>query len=799
MSLARVAVPVLVLIACAGNVAAQGQIAINGTPGGDMIRLGRDAAGNYWSINNGVVVMHGPGFTEAIVVGLGGADLISARGFGPAPLPLDIPLIATGDAGQDRIEGGDAADRIDGGTEDDVLMGFDGDDSIWGRTGRDSIEGMAGEDKLYGNEENDVIGGGEERDFIEGGFLKDFIFGDSGNDVIFGDVRLVAGGSGDKIWGMSGFDDVYGGFGGDYISGGDDSDSLLGEQGDDTIHGNDEPDDVLGNDGNDKVYGNGAVDSLVRGGAGDDLCVGGGGSPDPVDGGAGTDTCAECPAPDACTNCEVLRLAMAELAVRDPLHAAWDPAQQRLDLEADFVDTFTDSRDYTQDLDGPNRCPDPVLGTDLVIGDALLIGQDVQGHYLFTDVPVQILTTQGAPLLTATLTDVRIDPVRVRFDAQVTNVVITNSVGSRFLDLMQAAVLGGQPVESWVMNSSSVGELLASTASFTQAGQAQGDFEVLFPHTGSLGGRVPESCTNAVDDNADGCSDCDDFDCAGHPACIEAICSDLVDNDADGTIDCDDEDCAASPFCRELTCANGIDDDNDFWQDCFDDDCSKAPNCREDCANGFDDNGDGRTDCHDPVCEGFDPSCREEVNCDDGLDNDHDGFIDCDTSDCRFGPGPGEVTNVRASRFGGPGGVMLAWTPTMIGGSPASMRYDVLRSSSAANFLTGTTCIEANDGPNVSAVDLVAPVAGQVFNYLVRAETSCGIGSLGTGAGGAPVVARTCQLHADGAPCDDSAFCTVGEAWTADACAGGASRSCDDALPHTFDYCNEVVDACIHQ
>lgn len=70
----------------------------------------------------------------------------------------------------------------------------------------------------------------------------------------------------------------------------------------------------------------------------------------------------------------------------------------------------------------------------------------------------------------------------------------------------------------------------------------------------------PETCTDGVDNDADGLLDCEDDDCLGNPACAETNCSDGVDDDGDGTADCTDADCWSDPECDVkvwLSGANG--------------------------------------------------------------------------------------------------------------------------------------------------------------------------------------------------------------------------------------------------
>ena len=63
-------------------------------------------------------------------------------------------------------------------------------------------------------------------------------------------------------------------------------------------------------------------------------------------------------------------------------------------------------------------------------------------------------------------------------------------------------------------------------------------------------GPGPEfDCTDGVDDDGDGDTDCADFDCAADAGCPleETSCNDGQDNDGDGLVDCDDCDCNCTP------------------------------------------------------------------------------------------------------------------------------------------------------------------------------------------------------------------------------------------------------------
>ena len=64
------------------------------------------------------------------------------------------------------------------------------------------------------------------------------------------------------------------------------------------------------------------------------------------------------------------------------------------------------------------------------------------------------------------------------------------------------------------------------------------------------GGWTCEDCTNDLDDNSNGATDCCDALCADYPACqFESGCGDESDNDCDGAADCADFDCLGSQSC----------------------------------------------------------------------------------------------------------------------------------------------------------------------------------------------------------------------------------------------------------
>ncbi len=97
---------------------------------------------------------------------------------------------------------------------------------------------------------------------------------------------------------------------------------------------------------------------------------------------------------------------------------------------------------------------------------------------------------------------------------------------------------------------------------------------------------TPERCDDGWDNDGDGYTDCDDWDCFGEPPlCVfESNCGDGHDNDRDGAVDCDDPDCSIDPRCEggiERDCDDRWDNDGDGLTDCEDPDCAEIPPCTE--------------------------------------------------------------------------------------------------------------------------------------------------------------------------------------------------------------------------
>jgi len=98
-------------------------------------------------------------------------------------------------------------------------------------------------------------------------------------------------------------------------------------------------------------------------------------------------------------------------------------------------------------------------------------------------------------------------------------------------------------------------------------------------------------CSDSIDNDQDGFTDCNDWDCGATLVCnpgpenTEGKCSDSIDNDQDGYIDCDDWDCDATLVCNlgpedtEAKCSDSIDNDGDGYIDCDDFDCGTTLAC----------------------------------------------------------------------------------------------------------------------------------------------------------------------------------------------------------------------------
>ena len=119
------------------------------------------------------------------------------------------------------------------------------------------------------------------------------------------------------------------------------------------------------------------------------------------------------------------------------------------------------------------------------------------------------------------------------------------------------------------------------------------------------------------------------------------------------------------------------------------------------------------------------------------------GFVatgnDCDDADSGLWTAPSEVRDLLVSEP-----VTISWQPPASPGG-VNVLYDLIRSGSPADFVSGALCIVSNSS-DLTATDAGTPAPGRMFAYLARAKSGClnGQGPLGTDSSGAPRLGRNC-------------------------------------------------------
>jgi hypothetical protein len=197
---------------------------------------------------------------------------------------------------------------------------------------------------------------------------------------------------------------------------------------------------------------------------------------------------------------------------------------------------------------------------------------------------------------------------------------------------------------------------------------------------------------------------------------IEAIAAGPTDTDFDGVINDLDN-------CRAAANQNQTDGDADKAGDACDN-CPLDPN--PDQAN-FD--GDASGDACD-------------------TDDDNDGASDggdCGPLNAQIWATPGEALNLRLAHNTATSTTTLTWNPPASPGATALV-HDLLRSTSASDFVAAAVCLESDDGSDMTAVDASTPGAGSVFFYVSRSQNGCpaGEGPLGTASFGVARAGRSC-------------------------------------------------------
>ncbi len=190
---------------------------VNVVQSGTQLRINDVNTGRSWSYNRssiGTVEIQGGNGNDRFV------NYIS-----------DLPVRFFGGAGNDYLEGYNAADVLVGGDGDDTMYGYGGDDQMWGGNGNDRMYGGFGNDRMVGDNGDD---------FMDGGWGEDILWGMAGNDTLLGgegNDQLIGGDGNDHLNGQGGIDKMWGGNGndvliaidgavGEYLEGGAGADTL---------------------------------------------------------------------------------------------------------------------------------------------------------------------------------------------------------------------------------------------------------------------------------------------------------------------------------------------------------------------------------------------------------------------------------------------------------------------------------------------------------------------------------------------------------------------------------------------
>jgi hypothetical protein len=289
-----------------------------------------------------------------------------------------------------------------------------------------------------------------------------------------------------------------------------------------------------------------------------------------------------------------------------------------------------------------------------------------------------------------------------------------------------------------------------------------------------------ERCTNGVDDDCNGFTDCRDFACSRGAAiercCVPAperdaaTCGDRVDGDCDGLVDCEDPDCTAAPdrtFClppcvpggdeaTDAACANGRDDDCDGYTDCVDFGCSRAPAVTV-CAHG------SGLDC---------TSCASGDDCAGGLCVHYTAF-DGAPFFCSRGCSSDAECGAALPKCSAGGVCSHApdqWQPTCVGARAFEWRDDCGLVHATVACEAGESCVTDAEGRG-SCKPPCVPL-GAIVNPMPDGSVgTCCPGTVRTFDPAPPTWTERCMIG-EGAACTSGALCATGLDCLAGACAG---------------------------
>jgi Ca2+-binding RTX toxin-like protein len=247
-------------------------LTVRGTAGADNIDL-EDAPNDIDNIDirvNGAFIAsvdfeqdNGTDLVNRVYVyGRNGADDVDMDA-----LPISIPILLSGEGGNDNLNAGSAA-TLAGGAGDDTLVGSNQNDFLTGDSGNDTVSGLGGNDILSGGFDHDTLSGGDGNDIVTGFLGNDSLQGGTGNDTLNGGTgndTLNGNDGDDTLYGEAGDDTLTGWNGDDTLWGGADDDTLSGSSGEDVLRGEAGLDLLIGGADSDTLYGGDDADHLIGG------------------------------------------------------------------------------------------------------------------------------------------------------------------------------------------------------------------------------------------------------------------------------------------------------------------------------------------------------------------------------------------------------------------------------------------------------------------------------------------------------------------------------------------------------